>query len=248
MDWKTRLYNGYVSSGQANATLLDRPAVEHPETVFASRRAFVQDIISRHMPQDRGAKILDLACGHGAFLHYLRLAGYANCSGVDISPEQIELARRLGVSAASCGDILVELKRAGSGSVDAILLMDILEHLENDELFEVLDQTFRVLAKGGICLAHVPNGEGLYGMRVRFGDLTHARAFTPRSADQLFRTVGFVRVECFEDVPVVHGIKSLARRAIWTAGTVPHRILLAAETGTRRFVLSQNMLIKAYRD
>jgi hypothetical protein len=59
--------------------------------------------------------------------------------------------------------------------------MDILEHLENDELFGVLDQTFRVLAKGGICLAHVPNGEGLYGMRVRFGDLSHARAFPPGS-------------------------------------------------------------------
>jgi SAM-dependent methyltransferase len=91
MDWKTRLYNGYVSSGQANATLLDHPVVGHPESVFASRRAFLQDIISRHLPQDREAKILDLACGHGAFLHYLRLAGYANCSGVDISPEQIEL-------------------------------------------------------------------------------------------------------------------------------------------------------------
>jgi SAM-dependent methyltransferase len=247
MDWKTRLYNGYVSSGQANASLLDHPAVENPETVFGPRSALLRDIISRHLPRDREAKILDLACGHGAFLHFLRIAGYKNCSGIDISPEQIELAHKLGVSEAYCGDIVYELKRARSGSVDAIMLMDILEHLENDDLFELLDNTFRVLTKDGICLAHVPNGEGLYGMRVRFGDLTHARAFTPRSAGQLFRTIGFAQVECFEEVPVVHGIKSLIQRAIWTVGTAPHRVLLASESGIHRFVLSQNMLIKAHR-
>jgi hypothetical protein len=132
-----------------------------------------------------------------------------------------------------------------SDSIDAVLAIDILEHLENGELFEVVDEIFRVLKKGGSCVAHVPNAEGLYGMRVRYADLTHERAFAPKSAQQLFLAIGFTNVECFEERPVVHGLKSLVRRILWTTGTMAHRVLLAAETAGRRFILSQNMIVVA---
>ncbi len=244
MSWKSRLYDGYVSSGQASVAAR-HPDARHPERVFGARAPYIRGVIDRHLPRDRASRIVDLACGYGAFLYYLRAAGYTNISGSDISPEQIALAHRLGIPEAKCCDIRSELAQTKPESVDAVLLMDILEHLENEELFETLDQVFRIVKKGGACVAHVPNGEGLYGMRIRYGDLTHERAFTPKSAEQLFRTIGFQQVRCFEDRPHVHGLMSLARRAVWTAGTVFDRLRLAAETGTRSFVLSQNMLITA---
>jgi SAM-dependent methyltransferase len=177
----------------------------------------------------------------------MRASGYTNVAGVDISPEQIGLAHKLNIPEAKCRNLVAELAETRSESIDAILLIDILEHLENHELFEVLDQTFRVLKKGGICLAHVPNGEGLYGMRVRYGDLTHERAFAPRSARQLFRTIGFREVRCFEERPLVHGLTSLVRRVLWTTGTIAHKLLLAAETGEYAFILSQNMIVSAHK-
>jgi hypothetical protein len=61
----------------------------------------------------------------------------------------------------------------------------------------------------------------------------------------MFRSLGFSGVDCFEDKPIAHGVKSLARRVIWDAGTLPFRLLLTAETGTRGFILSQNFLFVA---
>jgi hypothetical protein len=84
-------------------------------------------------------------------------------------------------------------------------------------------------------------------MRVRYGDLTHEQAFTARSMSQAFAAVGFQSIAAFEDRPVVHGVRSLVRRALWDAGTLPHRVLLAAETGTWGSILSQNLVVRAVR-
>ena len=242
--WKTRLYDEYISSGQAPVP--QKYAVDPlPEQVFGVRAHHIRSVIARYLPQDRSSRIVDLACGSGAYLHYLRSSGYTNISGVDVSPEQIGLAHLLGIHNAECRDLLSELSEMDSDSIDAVLAIDILEHLKNDELFDVVDEIFRVLKKGGLCVAHVPNAEGLYGMRVRYADLTHERAFAPKSAEQLFLAIGFTGVQCFEERPVVHGLMSLVRRMLWTAGTTTHRVLLAAETAGRRFILSQNMVVVA---
>jgi 2-polyprenyl-3-methyl-5-hydroxy-6-metoxy-1,4-benzoquinol methylase len=240
--WKSRVYEAYVSSGQA---LRSRTDHADPKQFFSPQSSYVRRIIAQHIPPDREARILDLACGHGAYLYFLLSAGYTNVAGVDVSSEQVSLAHKLGIGEVECGDILSFLRNGQNASVDVVLMIDVLEHLTSEEMFEILDQVFRVLRSGGTCIAHVPNAEGLYGMRVRYGDLTHERAFAPRSAEQLFRTTGFLDVICFEDQPEMHGLKSIIRRALWKVGTLPHRLLLAAETGSRRFILSQNMLVIA---
>jgi SAM-dependent methyltransferase len=244
MSWKSRLYDGYVSTGQASVEQLT-PIAMDPKRVFASRATYIQSVIARHLSQDHSARIVDLACGHGAFLYFLRTAGYRNISGCDISAEQIELAHKLGILEAKCRDIHSELQDIPPESIDAVIMMDILEHLENEELFAILDHILLAMKPGGTFVAHVPNAEGLFGMRIRYGDLTHERAFGPKSAEQLLRTIGFKNVQCFEDRPKVHGVKSLVRRIVWDAGTLPYRFLLSAETGGRDFILSQNMLITA---
>lgn len=238
--WKSRLYNAYVSSEQAAPALK-----ENAEVMFRPRKAFLTHVISHHLPANRDVRILDLGCGHGAFLYFLSQAGYRNVSGIDVSPEQVEVAHKLGIAEARLGHLEDLLCDESDGCIDAVLAMDVLEHLTRDELFYTLDHIHRVLKRNGICIAHVPNAEGLYGMRIRYGDLTHEQAFTPTSVRQVFRTIGFSKVSCYEDKPVVHGVKSLARRMIWDAGTLYHRALLSAETGTTSAVLSQNMLIKA---
>jgi len=130
---------------------------------------------------------------------------------------------------------------------DVILMIDILEHLTENELFTTLDMVYDSLLPGGKLITHIPNAEGLFGMRIRYGDLTHVRAFTPRSVRQLLTTVGFETIVLFEDKPIPHGLISLIRRAIWELGTLRMRLLLSAETGGTKFVLSQNMLVVAVK-
>ena len=239
--WKSRLYESYVSSGQAGDTV-----VHQAEEMFRPRRAYLMQIIAKHLPSDRQVRILDLGCGHGAFLYFLAKAGYQNICGIDVSAEQIEVAHRLGITGARLGKLEDFLTEQGDGCIDVVLAMDIFEHLTAQELFSALDGIRRVLTPHGCCIAHVPNGEGLYGMRIRYGDMTHERAFTPSSARQVFRTVGFNDVQCYEDKPVIHGITSLVRRIVWDVGTLYDRVLLIAETGAMKTaIFSQNMIIKA---
>ncbi|HEX3436279.1 MAG TPA: class I SAM-dependent methyltransferase [Pseudacidobacterium sp.] len=238
--WKSRLYNSYISSEQAAADVKDTA-----DEMFRPRKAFINSIIAKHLPHDRSVRILDLGCGHGAFLYFLSQAGYKNIYGIDISQEQVELAHQLGISEARHGTLEEVLSEEKDGCVDVVLVMDVLEHLIKDDLFHILDEIRRVLKHNGMCIAHVPNAEGLYGMRIRYGDMTHEQAFTPTSARQVFRTIGFSKVACYEDKPVVHGMKSLVRRVIWDTGTFYHRLMLIAETGSPSAVLSQNMLVKA---
>lgn len=238
--WKKRLYDSYVSSGQAGG------AARTAETVFLPRKAYITHLISKYFPNNRSAQILDIGCGHGAFLYFLAAAGYTNANGIDASPEQISLAAKLGINNAHCAQAFEYISSLASNSLDAVILFDILEHLERQELFDLLDEVRRVLRPGGICLVHVPNGEGLFGMRILCGDLTHIQAFTQTSARQLFTTIGFSRIEYHEDRPIPHGPASIVRRLLWDIGTIPLRILLAAEGGVTKCILSQNMLIKVH--
>jgi len=236
--WKQRLYTSYVTSGQAGWSGRD------PETLFLPRKYYIRQLIAQYLPEEEDAAILDLGCGHGAFLYFLAQAGYRNVVGIDTSAEQIEAAHRLGIHNAHYGDALEYLCDVESGSVDIVIVFDLLEHLDKQELFDFTEQIYRVLRVNGVCLAHVPNAEGLLGMRIRYGDLTHHLAFTRSSARQLFQTIGFSNIECFEERPVMHGLKSVVRRLIWDLGTLPLRLLFSAETGDPTNILSSNLLVR----
>jgi 2-polyprenyl-3-methyl-5-hydroxy-6-metoxy-1,4-benzoquinol methylase len=235
-DWRRRLYDAYISSGQAARALSGKSKLR------ASDYPYYRKIIKRYLPRDTGISILDLACGYGALLFCLKDLGYRNVKGVDISPEQIELAHRLGIEEAECVSMYdyIEGKRE---AVDVVFLIDILEHLTRQELFRLLDHVYLALRENGRVIIHVPNGEGIFGMRVRYGDLTHEGCFTRRSMEQALTTCGFKNVRCMEDRPIVNGLKGLIRYAVWRILTLAPRLLLSAETGARSHLLSQNMLV-----
>ena len=239
--WRDRLFNGYVSSGQVGEVEADA------ENQFSPRQPYIQEMIRRHIPTDRKVHIFDAGCGSGAWLYFLQRAGYEDLMGVDGSPEQVAQAHRFGLTFVTCQELRSSLASFEANSLDVLLFMDVLEHLTRQELLDVLDDAFRVLRPGGKCIAHMPNAAGLFGMEIRYGDLTHEIAFTPGSARQVFTLIGFQQVQCFEDKPIVHGLFSGLRWLVWELGTLPVRLLRAAEAGGTSFVLSQNMLVSAIK-
>jgi SAM-dependent methyltransferase len=240
-DWKETVYQSYVSSGH----VLDSGG--SAEDHLRGRRVYLESIIRNHFPPDRESRILDIGCGHGALLYFLRKAGYRNLQGVDGSKEQVELSWRLGISGVELGNAIDFLSSCGGASAEMICLFDVLEHLTRQEVFDLLAEVRRVLPLGGVCIGHVPNAEGIFGARIRYGDLTHEQAFTPSSLSQLFGSLKFGNVQCFEDKPHVHGLKSLVRRTLWEVGSAPVRLLFTAETGASGVILSQNLLFVARR-
>jgi len=238
--YRDRVYDQYV---HARTVPLVQPGLD----ATASRRPYLVAMIRRHFPTRRDAAILDLGCGHGTVLHFAQQAGYTNCRGVDRSFEQVAEAKRLGISGVAEGDLAETLSATSDASLDVVLTFDVIEHFRRDELLALIDDVHRVLRPDGKWVVHTVNGESPFFGRIRYGDITHEQAFTRTSIGQFLLSSGFRTISCYEDTPIVHGLKSAARWVLWKVMRGIMRTYLAAETGSLdpSVILTQNFLIVA---
>jgi cyclopropane fatty-acyl-phospholipid synthase-like methyltransferase len=235
--YRERLYKSYVDARESPIA---------PESIqgLNTRASALRRIIRRFFPENHNAVILDLGCGHGALVHFAHEAGFHHTSGVDRSPQQVEAARRLGISGVQEGDLVEALKSRADSSHDLIVAFDVIEHLTKDELVVLTDEVRRVLRVGGKWIIHAPNAESPMFGRIRYGDFTHEQAFTRGSISQFLLSSGFGDVVCEEDAPHPHGVMSLGRWLLWKAIRGVLRAYLAVETGSseRRGIFTQNLV------
>lgn len=98
MDYRKRIYDAYVSNHFKYDHSLVPEEYEHLAKVF--HRRFLP-----FLPKDKTARIIDLACGAGHFLYFLQKEGYTQAQGIDISQEQVDVARRMGVNNVEVEDL-----------------------------------------------------------------------------------------------------------------------------------------------
>ena len=206
MDYRNRIYERYASickrSGQ---TFSEKNAGEYAR---ALSRYF-----DGWLPESKNAKIVDLACGSGRTLYFLKSQGYTNISGVDISGEQVELARQVIPNVAQ-KDIF-EYLDGRVEEYDLILAQDIIEHLTKNEAFKMLDSCHNALKPSGRLILSSPNAESpMFGHR-RYGDLTHNICFTPDTLGQLIELYEFEGICSREIGPYAHGFVSVVRTVLW---------------------------------
>jgi len=242
MDHRERVYERYV---HARASALAPASVDQ----LGSRAPYLKALIRAHFPANRSAKLIDIGCGHGTLIHFAREAGYSNIAGVDRSPEQVGEAARLGIPGVRLGDSVDALRELDAESLDGVIAFDVIEHLTKAELVTLIDEVLRVLRPGARWIIHAPNAESPFFGRIRYGDITHEQAFTRVSIAQLLLASGFREVTSYEDVPIVHGVKSAGRLLTWKVWRGLLRLYLAAETGSTdpKVILTQNFLTVASR-
>lgn len=166
------------------------------------------------LPADREAGILDIGCGYGRYLMALELAGYGNAYGIDVSKEQIAYAQeRLGVRNCMRADAL-EFLNDKSDVYDVILLLDVMEHLDVAYAIDLCHAVRRALKPDGLFIVQVPNGLSPLCPHL-YADLTHQRAFTTDSVEQMLRIGGFGNFRHAATPTPVRGLKSLVRRTVW---------------------------------
>lgn len=236
-DYQKRLYEKYISAG-AVGTNLTSIADLRP------RLPYLQRIVRKFFPADRGARVLDLGCGHGELLYAARQLGYVHLFGIDVSAEQVQAAHRLGITEAKECDLFTALGGQAAGSIDVVVTFDVIEHLSKPDLLSLIDEVRRVLKPSGSWLIHTVNAESPFFGRVRYGDFSHETAFTRRSLTNLLKASNFGDVQCFEDPIVPHGISSFVRLFLWRIIRLCLRLYMVVETGDsgRESVFSQNLL------
>lgn len=226
------LYSKYITLGQSTFN-------------GGLRRDFYFESVIRRLKINENASILDIGCGTGSLAYNLKSLGFYNYLGVDISEEQIGIAKTMVCD--------FEFQRIGifdffesyvGPKFDVIFLMDFLEHFSLEEIFKILEFVSRNLKVDGKVAIHVPNGGAIFSGIVRYGDLTHKFAFTKQSISVLMRKYN-LDFKVYEDKPIVHNFFSLIRYLFWIVSSFIFRLIFFAETGRSNAVLSQNMLVLA---
>ncbi|MCL6494371.1 MAG: class I SAM-dependent methyltransferase [Ignavibacterium sp.] len=184
------------------------------------------------------SNILELGCGPGYLLDYLKLKGFTNSFGVDISSEQIEIAKSNGHNVRL--DDVFDFLRSSTEKYDLIFAFDLIEHFKKDELLELTSLIYNHLNKNGLFIIRTPNGQGLFSGQIIFGDLTHQTIFTPNSLTQLFSNIGFSNLNFIENAPVKKNLVGFVRTVMWSALKIILNLVMLIEVGGTQKIWSRD--------
>jgi 2-polyprenyl-3-methyl-5-hydroxy-6-metoxy-1,4-benzoquinol methylase len=197
------------------------------------------------LPADKNSAILDIGCGEGALLAFLRDAGFTNLHGFDASPENVQLCHARGFPNVAQHDAL-ELRRfAGGRKFNFIFCLDLLEHLPKEAALGFIASLRERLDYRGYAVLQTPNMGCVFGLFHRYADLTHEHSLTETTALDLLMAAGF---------PQSH----IEVRPAWNATTLLghlreaylsllHKTIWLAEDSLRPRIPTKNLLIRGFK-
>ncbi len=183
-----------------------RERIWFQRTLYADVRSVLEESIpSNGSPR----RILDIGCGTGDFLEFMRGYGWRAC-GLEISSEAVRVARRKGIEVSEQPlKQFLEHRRGRRGSYQAITLFHVLEHLPRP--VEVLRMATHLLAPEGILMVQVPNDFNPLQLSVVNGSRRrpwwvvspdHINYFSFSSLRKLFRKIGLQPLHAQGDFPM----------------------------------------------
>ena len=139
------------------------------------------------------APVLDAGCGRGELLGLLREAG-VEARGIDADSDMVAYARGDGLEVEQA-DLVEYLQRAADGSLGAIFMGQVVEHLPAPTLVQTFQLAVAKLRPGGLLVAETINPLSPLALRNYFADLTHAQPLVPETLELLARQSGFAETE-----------------------------------------------------
>jgi SAM-dependent methyltransferase len=128
----------------------------HEKTFHIDPSSFLNPLV-KHLPKD--ALILDVACGSGRDLCWLKQRGF-KVLGFERSKGLSALARKLAECRIIEGDF--ETYNFSNLNVDAIILVGALVHVSHEKLQSVFEHITSGLGENGKVLITLKQGEGTF--------------------------------------------------------------------------------------
>lgn len=198
-----------------------------------------------YLPAKSTAVCLDIPCGYGNFLYFLKQQGYDNVRGYDLDPAQVELARLLNLPACE-GDVF-EVLSDQSESYAMISSLDFIEHVSKDDALHFLTLCLQRLKPGGLLLLRAPCADGPFGAHDRHNDLTHQWGMTSNLLRAILEMQGYDRIELIDERPQPTGIIDTLRWMVFFPARVLAIIFCMALGMSPPKIWSRSMFAVAYK-
>jgi glycosyltransferase involved in cell wall biosynthesis/SAM-dependent methyltransferase len=164
------------------------------EDVFRGSEERVRGLLEPYVKLLGGHEpVLDVGCGRGELLQLLGEAG-VEARGIDLDLGMVERARAKGLQVEE-GDAVSHLERQPEGALGAVVAVQVIEHLDYDELQRLFASARRALADGGLFVAETINPHSLPGFKTFWVDPTHRAPIFPEVAQTLALIHGFRTAE-----------------------------------------------------
>ncbi len=126
------------------------------ETLEAAQAAKKRHIAAKLRLDRPGLEVLDIGCGWGGMALTLARDYGARVTGITLSVEQFEAARKRAEAEGLAGQVRFELRdyRAMTGRFDRIVSVGMFEHVGVDHYRVFFDTVHRLLAPDGVALLH----------------------------------------------------------------------------------------------
>ena len=230
---ENKVYNNYLTTHPFYSS--------NPLNLEGSFRFFHANYL-KFLPVDKTARILDIGCGIGHFLAYVKNNNYNNFLGVDIGKEQIDHCGKHITKNVRLINNLNAFLKENKNSFDFILMNDVIEHIEKEEIIDPLSFVRTSLKKNGVVVIRTVNLKNRWGMAVRYMDFTHTVGFTEESIRQVMLTAGFKNVSLVSEIHPIYDTKSFIRIFLKRLFEFIYRLEYIASFGAFNPMLS-NMLI-----
>lgn len=165
------------------------------EDKFRGAEALVEERLEVYCDYiETGKKALDIGCGRGELLRLLNKQGI-DAIGIDINDEMIAHCIDYGFKAFTV-DALNHLSTIEDESIDYIFLIQVVEHLNQNYLNDLIKLAYKKLVKGGKIFMETPNHQNLYIYSNSFYvDPTHVKPVSPHYLRYQCLNIGFENVE-----------------------------------------------------
>ena len=128
--------------------------------------------------------ILEIGCGSGQLLLWLIKNGH-NVKGIDLNNNSVSNLSKmcLDVTYGDANEIIKSIHI----NFDLIILMDVFEHIELDDISNLLDNLSKVMTKKSVIVCRFPNTQSPFGLYYQNGDPTHMSNLSLTRMDYLCR-------------------------------------------------------------
>jgi 2-polyprenyl-3-methyl-5-hydroxy-6-metoxy-1,4-benzoquinol methylase len=241
-DYRKTLYQNYYSN---HAGVKGKKA---QKAHFKQQRRYFKREFKSLLPADKAVAILDIGCGSGSFLSAIGELGYSNYRGIDLSQEQVEMAREFGVRNVECAEAK-DFLSLQQEAFDVICAIDLIEHLSKDELISFLKVVKTALRPGGKVIFRTPNMDARQASVFAFADFTHEVFLNKSSATQVLLSTGYENIDVVEGFMFMENpAKEFTRKLLWMVIKFCLKLELFATARTwHEVVFTPNIVITGHR-